>query len=760
MDGQWLPRGSCNLQRRLQARVRELENLHRSGCERCGDGNGRIDHRHLEVAEASRSFFARALLAVLAAVSLPAAAYDWLQFNGDDAHSGNNAAELILSAGNVAQLTQKYQVNLPATADGAPVFLQGVSTTGGVKDLLFVTTTDGHIIALDAATGNQIWSHQYGPNGCIATNNQPCFTTSSPAIDPNRQYVYSYGLDGFAHKYQVGDGIEIATGGWPQLTTNKGQNEKGSAALATASPGGAAYLYVVHGGYPGDAGDYQGHVTAINLATGAQKVFNAACSNQTAHLALNDPACTSTRNAIWARPGVIYDAGTNRIFVGTGNGNYNGNTGGANWSESVLALNADGSGASGKPLDSYTPSNASSLDSGDADLGSTAPAILPVPATSNVQHLAVQAGKDALLRLIDLANLSGQGGPGHTSGEVQTAFAVPQGSGVVTQPAVWVNPADGGTWVFVGNGSGVSGLKLAIDANGNPSLPASTSPSRWSDTGHGSATSPIVANNVLYTFGSGTVRARDPSTGTVLWTSSSVGGTHWQSPIVANGVVYVNDNAAHLRAYALPNAAPAFTSAASAAFQVGVAGSLTVAASGAPAPTLSEAGALPSGVTFTATTGLLAGTPGPGTAGTYPLQFTASNGIAPDAVQAFTLTVNPASSGPAQLSISDAACTSYVLSGTPPNQTLTCVSGSSSTPVCAPTANPAAPNARQSTTISANCSNQPSPNAYVWTGRGCTAVTTASCTVTQSRSRTVTFSVRASNAAGQGAPAQITVTWK
>ncbi|HTR59183.1 MAG TPA: putative Ig domain-containing protein, partial [Casimicrobiaceae bacterium] len=236
--------------------------------------------------------------------------------------------------------------------------------------------------------------------------------------------------------------------------------------------------------------------------------------------------------------------------------------------------------------------------------------------------------------------------------------------------------------------------------------------------------------------------------------------THWQSPIVANGVVYVNDNAAHLRSYALPNAAPAFTSAASAAFQVGVAGSFAVAASGAPAPALSEAGALPSGVTFTATTGSLAGTPGPGTAGTYPLQFTASNGITPDAVQAFALTVNPAASGPAQLSFSDAACTNYVLSGTPPNQTLTCASGSNSPPVCAPTANPPAPNARQSTTISANCSNQPSPNAYMWTGSGCTAVTTESCTVSQFLRRTITFSVRASNAAGQGPPAQITVTWK
>jgi len=701
-----------------------------------------------------------ALLAVLAAVSLPAAAYDWLQFNGDDAHSGNNAAELILGAANVAQLTQKYQVNLPANADGVPVFLQAIATPGGVKDLLFVTTSAGHIVALNAADGSQVWSQQYGPGSCIDSNGSTCFTTSSPAIDPNRQYVYSYGLDGFVHKYQVGDGVEIMTGGWPQLTTNKGQNEKGSAALATAASGGATYLYVVHGGYPGDNGDYQGHVTAINLATGAQKVFNAACSDQTTHLQLSDAACSTTRNAIWARPGVIYDAGTNRIFVGTGNGSYNGNAGGHNWSESVLALAPDGSGAGGKPLDSYTPSNASNLDQGDTDLGSTAPAILPVPANSNVQHLAVQGGKDALLRLINLANLSGQGGPGHTSGEVQAGFTVPQGGGIVTQPAVWVNPADGSTWVFVGNSSGISGLKLSVDANGNPSLPTSSSAARWQDTAHGSATSPLVANNVLYSFGGGTVRARDPTTGTQLWSSSSIGGTHWQSPVVANGVVYVNDNSAHLRAYGLSSVAPAFTSAASTAFRVGVAGSFTVSATGTPAPTLSESGALPGGVSFAAATGLLAGTPAAGSEGTYPLQFTAANGVAPDATQAFTLTVNPASSGPAQLSFTDPSCTSYVLSGTPPAQTLTCVSSGSATPVCAPSANPAAPKPGQATTISANCSNQPFPNGYVWTGAGCMAIAAATCTVTQNFWKTITFSVRASNAAGQGPAAQISVTWK
>ncbi len=214
----------------------------------------------------------------------PANAYDWLQFGGDMRHSASNIFETTLTHTSVNSLAPKYQVTLPATVDGSPVYLEAVITTSGVKDLLFVTTTAGHIIALDAQTGSQAWSHQYGPGSCqINTNAGPCYTTSSPAIDPNRQYVYSYGLDGYVHKYQVGDGTEIMGGGWPELATTKGFDEKGSSALSFATSGGTTYLYVTHGGYPGDQGDYQGHVTAIDLATGQQKVFNTACSDQAVH---------------------------------------------------------------------------------------------------------------------------------------------------------------------------------------------------------------------------------------------------------------------------------------------------------------------------------------------------------------------------------------------------------------------------------------------------------------------------------------------
>jgi hypothetical protein len=84
---------------------------------------------------------------------------------------------------------------------------------------------------------------------------------------------------------------------------------------------------------------------------------------------------------------------------------------------------------------------------------------------------------------------------------------------------------------------------------------------------------------------------------------------------------------------------PAITNAASTTFFAGSNGTFKVSASGFPAPFLSRSGVLPSGVTFTAATGVLAGAPAGGSGGTYPLVFTATNAVGTN-TQNFTLTVN------------------------------------------------------------------------------------------------------------------------
>jgi hypothetical protein len=87
---------------------------------------------------------------------------------------------------------------------------------------------------------------------------------------------------------------------------------------------------------------------------------------------------------------------------------------------------------------------------------------------------------------------------------------------------------------------------------------------------------------------------------------------------------------------------PAITSAASAKATVGTKLTFTVTTSGYPAAALSESGSLPPGLKFKPTssgTASITGTPAAGSAGTYDITVTASNGIGSEAVQTLAIKV-------------------------------------------------------------------------------------------------------------------------
>ncbi len=117
------------------------------------------------------------------------------------------------------------------------------------------------------------------------------------------------------------------------------------------------------------------------------------------------------------------------------------------------------------------------------------------------------------------------------------------------------------------------------------------------------------------------------------------------------------------------NQGPAVTNANNATFTIGVTGSFTVTVTGFPAPTVSETGTLPGGVSFSAASGILSGTPAAGSAGNYPISFTASNGIGNDATQNFTLAVNPP---PQPAAITSASSTIFAV-GAPGSFTLAAI---------------------------------------------------------------------------------------
>jgi hypothetical protein len=46
--------------------------------------------------------------------------------------------------------------------------------------------------------------------------------------------------------------------------------------------------------------------------------------------------------------------------------------------------------------------------------------------------------------------------------------------------------------------------------------------------------------------------------GSVLWSNPSIGGIHWESPIVVNGVLYITDPAGNLTAFSLNGRIPGY----------------------------------------------------------------------------------------------------------------------------------------------------------------------------------------------------------
>jgi hypothetical protein len=123
--------------------------------------------------------------------------------------------------------------------------------------------------------------------------------------------------------------------------------------------------------------------------------------------------------------------------------------------------------------------------------------------------------------------------------------------------------------------------------------------------------------------------------------AAGAGGTYAMTITAANGEL---PNATQSFTLTVSQS-PAITTAASTTFTAGTAGTFTVTSTGLPIPTLTESGALPSGVTFVNNgngIATLAGTPAAGTGGTYAVTITAANGVAPNATQSFTLTVNQA----------------------------------------------------------------------------------------------------------------------
>jgi hypothetical protein len=417
---------------------------------------------------------------------------------GFDAARWNAAPESVWAGAGTATAWRRTTVRLPGTVDSSPVFASRARVGGRVCDVFVVTTTYGRTVAIDAHSGERLWTST--PRGIEALERSAQITTASPALDLNAAVVFAASPDGRIHRLRLADGTETAEGDWPVAVTRDAAHEKIASALNLVH----GRLLVTTGGYLGDAPPYQGHVLAIDARSGRiDAVFNALCADR-AEL-LSPDACDASGAAIWARGGAVVDPRTGRWLVATGNAPWDGRR---SFGDSVLALTPRG-----RLAGSYTPANQHELDIGDVDLGSTPPVPLP-------DGLIVQSGKDGLVRLLDHSRF----GVGRLGGDAELmTVAAPGRQAVFSDPAVARgNP----TLVIYANHAGttayaVRGRALAVG---------------WRQPFAG--TSPVIVGDRLLVFDpdDGVLRILAVRSGRVLATLPAAAG-HWNSPIVGDGVI-------------------------------------------------------------------------------------------------------------------------------------------------------------------------------------------------------------------------------
>lgn len=394
--------------------------------------------------------------------------------------------------------------------------------------MLYETTRNGETLGIEAATGRIVWRFQ--TRGTTLTN-------STPVADPTGDSIYVPGTDGKVHKLSASKGHEQRPPGFPARITRLPSTEKNSSSLTIAN----GYLYAVTAGHY-DTTPYDGHVVAIRLSDGQTTIFNTLCSSLRKFVRAT--SCAEQRSGIWGRSGAVVDPDYSmggRIYVATGNGDFNVKSGGDDYGDSVIALAPDLSSVIG----TYTPSNYQQLDYGDTDLGSTSPAILPDQPASQTPYLLVQGGKDAILRLIDRQALPGVGN------ELQV-LDLP--GPLFSSPAVWSDSSNN-TWIFMGFIDVVEAFRLETSGSGVSRLVGI-----WQAIGgasHGNGSSPVVANGVVFVAFDHAILAFNAFNGALLWNSArfggggSIGGVHWESPIVVDGWVYCSDERGALTAYSL-----------------------------------------------------------------------------------------------------------------------------------------------------------------------------------------------------------------
>jgi len=351
-----------------------------------------------------------------------------LTYHNDVHRTGQNLAETTLTTSTVNPATfgELFQATLDGVVDAQPLYVAGVSVPNqGTHNVLIVATENDSLYALDADTGAQLWKVSLLSSGETASDNRGCSQvtpqigiTSTPVIAlkagaaEGAIFAVAMSKDTSGNYHQRLYKRNLATGGPLAAAVEIAARYPG-----TGEDSGGGYVNFAPGQYKERSGLLLlGGVVYLAWAshcddqpyTGWIMGYNARTLAQTSVI---DVTPNGAEGAIWgAGAGLAADSGGYIYFLDA-NGTFD------------TALNAQGFPAKGDygnafiklstaggqltVSDYFTMYNTTAESDADEDLGSGGALVLPdmTDANGRVRHLAIGAGKDANIYLVNRDNM-------------------------------------------------------------------------------------------------------------------------------------------------------------------------------------------------------------------------------------------------------------------------------------------------------------------------------------------------------------------
>ncbi len=356
-------------------------------------------------------------------------------YHNDNARDGWNAAETVLTPQNVNFNTfgKLRELQLDGNVDAQPLYVSGLSITGQAHNVLFAVTEHGSAYAFDADSFAQLWQVSAVVANETTSDDHGCGQispeigiTDTPVIDrtygPNGALFFVAMTKDASSKYhQRLHALDLATGA----------ELPGSPSEIQASFPGAGYGST-NGTQVFDPGQYTERVGLLLMNgqiymawtshcdqdpyTGWLMAYSETTLQQTSVLNLtpngpSEPHFADGAGAVWmAGAGLAGDAQGNIFFL-DGNGyfdstmNANGFPAQGDFGNSFMKVSTTGNTLT--PADYFAAYNLEAESDADQDLGSGGAMLLPdqIDAKGNTRHLAVGAGKDTNIYVVDRDNM-------------------------------------------------------------------------------------------------------------------------------------------------------------------------------------------------------------------------------------------------------------------------------------------------------------------------------------------------------------------